>query len=359
MGADVVGDPEVIDAAWMNQALAEAGVADGAIVTGVELAGFIGTGQMSRNCRFRLTWDRPEGRPASVVGKFPSDDDKTRVAAFESGTYLGECSFYADIAKTVDVRTPHCWVARVDQAQQSFVLIMEDMANSVQGDQFAGVTVDQAALALEQAVGLHAPRWGDPGLGGLAALQPADAARAELLTNYYEATYQPCLDRLGGAFTPEVTGLITGFKDVIGRWSAGSGSPHTLVHGDFRPDNFLLGQTPDAPPLAVVDWQTIHKGLGMCDVAYLIGGAMDRETRQANERDLVEQYRQLMVARGVELDADQAWRDYRWGTLHGVVISVIAAVIADVTERGDQMLTLMANRHAQHALDLDALALIA
>ena len=56
-----------------------------------------------------------------------------------------------------------------------------------------------------------------------------------MVTNYYVATYQPCLDRLGGNFTPEVSALITDFKDVIGRWSAGSGSPHTLVHGDFRP----------------------------------------------------------------------------------------------------------------------------
>ena len=108
--------------------------------------------------------DQPEGRPASVVGKFPSEDDNTRVSAFESGTYLGECSFYADIAKTVDVCTPRCWVARMDEERQSFVLIMEDMASSVQGDQFAGSTVDEVALALEQAAGLHAPRWGDPTL---------------------------------------------------------------------------------------------------------------------------------------------------------------------------------------------------
>ena len=359
MGSNVVGDPNDIDAEWMSQALEEAGVADGATVTDIEFAGYIGTGQMSRNGRFRLTWDQPEGRPASVVGKFPSDDDNTRVSAFESGTYLGEYSFYAHIAKTVDVCTPQCWVARMDEEQQSFVLIMEDLASSVQGDQFTGSTVDEVALALEQAAGLHAPRWGDPSLASLPALQPVDEARAEMVTNYYAATYQPCLDRLGSNFTPEVSALITDFKDIIGPWCAGSGSPHTLVHGDFRPDNFLLGQTPDAPPLAVVDWQTIHKGIGLSDVAYLIGGAMDQATRQANERDLVEHYRQLMVARGVELSAEQAWRDYRWGTLHGVVISVIAAVLADVTERGDQMLTLMATRHAQHAIDLDALTLVA
>ena len=73
--------------------------------------------------------------------------------------------------------TPTCWVARLDEAQHSFVLIMEDMAGSVPGDQFTGSTVDEVALALEQAAGLHAPRWGDPSLAGLPALQPAGEAR--------------------------------------------------------------------------------------------------------------------------------------------------------------------------------------
>ena len=42
MGSSVVGDPNAIDAEWMTQALEEAGVADGATVTGVEFAGYIG-----------------------------------------------------------------------------------------------------------------------------------------------------------------------------------------------------------------------------------------------------------------------------------------------------------------------------
>ena len=42
----------------------------------VAFEGFVGTGQMSRNARLRLTWDAdPDGRPTSFVGKFPSDDE--------------------------------------------------------------------------------------------------------------------------------------------------------------------------------------------------------------------------------------------------------------------------------------------
>jgi hypothetical protein len=45
--------------------------------------------------------------------------------------------------------------------------------------------------------------------------------------------------------------------------------------------------------------------------------------------------------------------------VHGVLISVLAAVMAEQTERGDSMLSLMASRHAQHAIDLQTLDLIA
>ena len=106
--ADVRGDPATIDAEWMTAALEEAGVAGGARVTDLAFA-FIGTGQMSRNARFHLTWDRPAGRPASVVGKFPSGDAPTKASSFAAGVYLGEYSFYDEIAATVAVRTPVCW----------------------------------------------------------------------------------------------------------------------------------------------------------------------------------------------------------------------------------------------------------
>jgi hypothetical protein len=357
MNHDVRGDPSALDAAWMTDALEEAGVARGATVNELECAGFIGTGQMSRNARFHLAWDQP-GRPASVVGKFPSTDPPTKASSFENGAYLSEYGFYTEIAPTVDVRTPACWVARYDDQIPDFVLIMEDLAGSVQGDQFTGSTVDEIELAIEQAVNLHAPRWGDGSLENIVALQPCGRDRAELFDQYYRHCVSPCIERLGHRFDPDVKALLEGFAELVARWAVGPGTPRTVVHGDFRPDNFLLGCSSDAPPIAVVDWQTVHLGLGPCDVAYLIGGALTPEQRAAVEADLVAQYAGRLEARGISYEADQAWRDYRWGTLHGVLIAVLATVMAEQTERGDNMLTLMAIRHAQHAIDLGALDLV-
>jgi len=93
-------------------------------------------------------------------------------------------------------------------------------------------------------------------------------------------------------------------------------------------------------------------------VAYFLGGAFPEEQRRQIEGEVLEDYRRRLEAAGVTYSERDCWRDYRWGTLHGVVIGVLASMMAAQTERGDRMLTLMIRRHAQHALDLDALDLI-
>jgi aminoglycoside phosphotransferase (APT) family kinase protein len=360
--AEVRGDPATIDAAWMTDALEDAGVAMGATVTSVTLDRFVGTGQMSRNARLSLTWDRPEGRPRTVVGKFPSDDANARMSSFATGIYQKEVGFYQHIAGTVAIRTPQCWVARFDAEPPDFVLIMEDLDGSEQGDQFAGCSDAEAELAIEAAVGLHAPRWGDPTLARLAALHPADggdaADGAAKTGGFYRACLAGCLQRLGPRLDDDVVALVEDFGALIERWSRSTGTARTIVHGDFRPDNFLFGRTPHAPPLAVVDWQTVSEGLGTADIAYLIAGSYPPEKRSVIEPYLVEEYRRRLEAAGVNYRKDDCWRDYRWSTLHGVVIGVTATMFAKQTQRGDDLFTLMVSRHARQAIELEALDLI-
>jgi hypothetical protein len=349
------GDPLALDAAWMTEALESGGIADGATVTDLEFDGFIGTGQMSRNARYRLTWDRPGDRPTTVVGKFPSADENTKRSSFDSGAYHHEYAFYAQLAPTVAIRTPRCWVARFDAAAPDFVLILEDLADSKQGDQFSEPSDQITAHAIEQAAALHGPRWGDPTLAAEPAMQSPFGDRGELLRHYYTAATDVCLTRLGHGLDDDVHQLIRDFTPLIGTWAQGTGTPTTAVHGDFRPDNFLIGTTPDAVPFAVVDWQTLSLGLGVADVAYFIGGAFEPARRRDIERELLERYRVELARYGLRYGADECWRDYVWGTLHGVIIAVCATMMADQTERGDAMLTLMASRHARHAIDLGAL----
>lgn len=358
MVTEVRGTPDAIDEAWLTGVLATAGVANGATVTGVEFLGFIGTGQTGRNGRFALTWDDPIGRPASVVAKFPSDDPHARATAFANGTYLREHTFYTDVAHTVHVRTPQVHAALYDANAPDFVLVMEDVAGSVQGDQLAGLTDDQAALAVDEAVRLHAPRWGDPTLetqlsGGVTREMAAAGA-----TMAYQATLPGFLARLGHRLDPEVAEFVQRLTPHVAAWVMGHGTPSTVVHMDYRPDNFLFGRAEGAPPIVVVDWQTVNAGLAMNDIAYMIGGGFEPSQRAAVERDLVDRYRTRLVAEGVAYDADTCWRDYRVASVWGVIMTVIATVYAEETERGNDMLTAMGNRHGRHALDLAATDLL-
>ncbi len=65
-----------------------------------------------------------------------------------------------------------------------------------------------------------------------------------------------------------------------------------------------------------------------------------------------------MAAAGVDQRAEDCWRDYRFGSLWGMIITVVATMLATRTERGDDIFVAMAQRHGRHALDLDALALL-
>lgn len=359
--SDIRSDPATIDGPWLTEALESSGVARGATVTGVEFAGYVGTGQMGRNARFHLQWDQPD-RPATVMAKFPTTDAPVRSLAFATGAYLKEWFFYSSIAPTVGVRAPKCYAARLDAAAEDFVILMEDLADSRQGDQIDGLTADQVSLAMEQAVALHAPRWGEADLiASLAGDQPVPERDmvAILLQAGYQAALPGFMERFAHRLEPEVVKLIEDFAGPIGRFVYGTGTPETIVHLDFRADNFLFGQTPSAPPLAVVDWQTYSVGIGMADVAYAISGSFpDPLERASRERDLLEEYRQRLGAAGIEMDRDQAWRDYRFASLWGLIITVVATLQAAQTERGDDMFTAMAARHGRQAHDLEALDLL-
>jgi hypothetical protein len=83
------------------------------------------------------------------------------------------------------------------------------------------------------------------------------------------------------------------------------------------------------------------------------------EERRDVERDLVHRYHDGILAAGVQgYDWDRCWLDHRRGTWAGLIMAVAASMLVERTDRGDEMFLAMAHRHARHALDLDAPALL-
>src|SRR3972149_1461707 len=159
-----VSDPAKADAQWFTEVLQLTGLLGHAVVTQVGRQR-IGTGQIGQNVAFSLTYDRPAPEaPTSVVGKFPSPEPHGRAAAKTCRLYEREVRFYQEIAETVDIRIPACYLADIDLDTGDFVLLLEDLRPAVQGDQLGGCSLDQAMLAMDELSALAAPRWDDPAL---------------------------------------------------------------------------------------------------------------------------------------------------------------------------------------------------
>ena len=348
-----VSDPADADAPWFTEVLRYAGVLGHAAVTAIE-GQRIGTGQMGQNVGFSLTYDRPApGAPASVVGKFPSPEAKSRSAAKTFRTYEREVGFYQEIAGTVDIRVPACYFADIDLDTGDFTLLLEDLRPAVQGDQLAGCSLDQAVLAMEELAALHAPRWGDPALAKIEWLgQYDDAQPNEMIRNVYQGLWPAFAAQYGASLNPEALALGELFGASLNGWRRAWTPPYCVTHGDYRVDNMLFGTEEGGYPLATVDWQTVGHGPGIMDAAYFIGNGLPVRDRRAHEFDLLKRYHDALCARGVEgYGWDQCLSGYVRATFAGILMTVIASQVVACDDRGVAMFAAMAERHFAHALD--------
>jgi len=350
----IAGRPEELSAEWVTGALRSAGHLGDQRVSEV-MTQPIGTGQMCDCYRLTLRYDGEVAAPASLVAKLPAADETSRATAKALRLYEVEVDFYQQLAPTLPVRTPQVFYADQDVAATTFVLLLEDLAPARPGDQLTGCSPDQAAAAISELVRLHAARWGDESLASLEWLDK-NASGGGAATGFLPPLWDNFVERYAAVLEPEVRSAgDTLFSHLAGVYLEDT-KPWTIVHGDYRLDNLLF--SPDGP-VAVVDWQLCGHGPAMNDVAYFIGAGLLTEVRREVERELVRGYFDDLVASGVTgYGWDRCWRAYRRGSWSGLIIAVASATLVERTERGDQLFLAMATRHAHHAIDLDAAALI-
>jgi Phosphotransferase enzyme family len=316
----------------------------------------IGVGMVGLNLRCVLVGDG--NHPKSVVVKLPSADPTSRATGVALRNYEREVKFYDEIAPTVGIRVPCCYYGSLDAVSGDFVLVLEDAAPAEPGDQINGCTPSQAQSALIELAHLHSPRWGDPSLHEIDWLTRRDPPSVELITNLYRHFWPEFLERYGDSLPPSQRNLGARLGEALPAWLTRSTLPLTVTHGDYRLDNLLFASERGGDAVIAVDWQTPGHGEGVTDAAYFLGAGLLPDQRRLRERDLLHRYHEELLDGGVRLSFDECWHAYRLGTFAGVVMSVIAPMLVERTERGDAMFTAMGTRHLQHAADLDALALL-
>ncbi len=314
----------------------------------------IGTGQIGQCHRYELDYaGDPGDAPRTLVGKFPSDDPTSRQTGVMLRNYLKEVSFYQELQPRLGIRTPRCYHAEIQGEGPEHLLLLEDLAPATQGNQLSGCTSRVAHAAVQELVGLHAPTWCDEALKSLEWLGVASEMTVTIGRALYQGQLTPFLDRFRSRLEPDEVAIIE-------RVAASTGPPFDLlgdifsvVHVDYRLDNLLIDESVSPPSIAAVDWQSLTLGNPLADVAYFLGAGLLPGDRKEIERDVVADYHAALVTAGIEdYEMERCWNDYRRGVFAGFAVTVVAAPMVQQTERGDEMFTAMAKRHARHAIDL-------
>ena len=345
---DIRSNPEQIDPAWMTNVLQAR--CPGCEVTGLS-GESIGTGQVGENVRFTLTG---HGVPPSVVGKFPSLDPVSKQTGILQRNYVREVFFYQSLQETVNIQTPLIYHAEIDPASHEFVLLMEDLAPGVQGDQLQGCSVDQAALALEQLAHLQGPKWGDEALAKHdLLLGSTDRQDSTMITELYKGLMPGYLDRYGAQLTDGEVAATEQLLELIPTYQALYGNkPPVLIHVDYRLDNMMFG---GPYPLTVVDWQSLTMGCPLNDVSYFMGTSLLGPDRDQEEAALIRHYLGVLKSYGVDLKFDDAFAYYRNYAPAGMIMALIASMIVGETERGNDMFMVMAKRSIEMSRSLGVL----
>lgn len=347
--APLLERPADLTAEWLTAALGAGTVSDFSYDR-------IGTGQMSECYRVTLAYaDGGEG-PAAVVLKVAAADPSSRQTGLAMGLYEREVCFYTDIAPGLDGPVAPCYHAAYDPETGVFDLLLGDAAPAVVGDEIRGATAEQAAMALTQLGRVHGPLLGDATLAAAEWLNRESPVNQGLVA----ALYAGFIDRYHDQISPEHRDVCERFVESFDAYMAAEAESDRvsgLVHGDFRLDNMLFGEEGADRPLTVVDWQTVTWGPAFSDVAYFLGCALPIPQRREQYDALLHVYHDALGA-----DADVSFEDVREGVRHqsffGVLMSIVSPMLVARTDRGDQMFMAMIERHCQHVIDTDALAVL-
>lgn len=349
---NAVERPADLSAAWLTTVIGAGTIAD-------FTAERIGTGQMSECYRVQLYYadaDAGVDRPESVVLKVAATDPTSRQTGMMLGLYEREVRFYRDIAPRLHGPVAPCYHAAFDAESAMFDVLLGDANPAVVGDEIRGATPAQAHTAVTELARLQGPLLGDTTLADAAWLNRDGPIDQALIT----ALFAGFVDRYGHQISAQhrmvCERLVGGFDGYLEQESAGDRT-HGLVHGDYRLDNLLFGADGAERPLTVVDWQTVSWGPAMTDLAYFLGCALPVADRRERYDALLDGYHRALGP-GAPISLADVRDGVRRQSFFGVMMAIVSSMLVERTERGDAMFMTMLQRHCEHVLDTDALAIL-
>lgn len=314
----------------------------------------VGTGQMADCFRVHLTYAKKCKGPSTLIAKVPSLNQSSRSASRLTRCYELETKFYSELRTLVDVRAPQCHYVSYNADDDDFLLLLEDLAPAIQGDQIAGCSLDQAVAAVSELTRLHGPLWNAAALNSMTWLSRQTAESSVATSTLFKHFYPGFVERYSDRLECEVIELGARFVSQSERYFAAAPAISTVVHRDYRLDNLLFCGSGIDVSVAVVDWQTVCQAPGVSDLSYFVGSGLAVDDRRLHEEFLVREYQRGLQGYGIELKFDDLWRQYRLFAFSGFGMAIAASMLVKQTDRGDEMFIAMAARHGRQAIDLES-----
>ncbi len=340
-------NPEELSLVWLSDTL------------GYEVKGFeinrLGEGIGIMGMVNRMTLDAEKG-PSSLIVKFASAAQENREVAATYSMYEKEVNFYNDLAGRVGLRTPQCYFADFDPANQDCIVILEDLKDYRVGDQVEGCTLQEAHEVLTAIAGLHASTWGTPGLEHI-IVQNNPAQRDGMVAGF-QVGWPNCLERFPEVIPASAKAVGDRFADNIPRLlEEMCHAPLCLIHTDVRLDNILFGRD----EVALVDWQAVCRSAPEQDVAYFVSQSVPKALRDQDE--LVVFYHAVLSRQLAEAGIDYSLEDCRARyEVSALYLLAYAVVIAGTLDMGNERGVLLARTLLDNSLtaleELDAFRLI-
>ena len=352
---------EAITAAWLTNTLRAQGCLKDATVTAVSTSPLgVGVGFMSILQRLTLTYDGPApDAPKTLVAKLNTTDPGAHQIDGAFNFYEKETGFYREIGALSPIRTPRAYCVEFMPETREFILLLEDLAPARIGDQLEGLSFEEAAQAIAAIAVFHAHWWKHPSLPQRDWILHINSPRMKALEPIYQQCWGPVVAFLGDRMPAEVREIGERLSTRVAAMMDGlAARPTTLMHGDYRADNFFFREGADS--FAVADWQILMQGGGVFDIAYLMAGSLDIEVRRARERELLGIYHQTLVENGVkDYSLEDCTNDYR----HCIMLCWCWPVVAigsldTANERGVALFHTWAQRGMTAITDWDAGAML-
>ncbi|MBT5009523.1 MAG: hypothetical protein HOM49_05890, partial [Gammaproteobacteria bacterium] len=148
-----------LNASWLTSALQ-------ASLPGINITHFdaetigVGSGFMGDLARLQLHHNHlPDTAPSSMVIKFSSHFEATRLLAGRMNYYGRELGFYRDCAEQAGVAVPQIYYQQAQSQTNHFVMLMQDLAPAVPTDQVVGNTLAESEQVMLAFADLHAQWW--------------------------------------------------------------------------------------------------------------------------------------------------------------------------------------------------------